>query len=484
MIKSQNWVLVFAASVARRLIRLRRDQRGNVGIIMGFALVPLIGAMGLGFEVSNWYMNKRSMQNAADAAAIAAATNAGANYDVEAKAVTAQYGFVAGSNNTTVTALNQVTCPTDGTKNCYSVQISRPVPLYLAEVVGFSGSTTLNGARAQTITSSAIAYSTLVQAPVCLLAVGTTGTALRTNGAPKTDFTGCTVASDSNATCNGSNLNALIGVAAGTDNGCGNTQVSGTLTPNCYLNGTQGCPDIANLIGTNGSNPNIPAPATACGNGANAFPQLGGKKGGGLPASNQWSGTKSWAPGTYQKYCGDVQLTADVTINTTDTSGAVLVIYNGQLDLAGHTLQTANGSALTIIFTGTNSGSYTYFVTDSSNGSPGGILNIQAPSSGTWSGIAFAQDPSLTNGVDYTYKGNNPAFDVTGLWYTPNASATFSGAVSKSTFGADCFVMVAHDVLVNGTGSIYPQSPDGSGCKAAGLKVPMATIATRGQLVY
>src|SRR5258708_11285026 len=56
------------------LHRLRDDERGTVAIVMGLLIVPLVGALGVGFEVSNWYMNGRGMQNAADAAALAAAT--------------------------------------------------------------------------------------------------------------------------------------------------------------------------------------------------------------------------------------------------------------------------------------------------------------------------------------------------------------------------------------------------------------------------
>ena len=62
--------------------------------MMGILLPVLVGAMGLGFEISNWYMQTRAMRNAADSAAIAAAANAGSNYDVEAKAVAAQYGYL------------------------------------------------------------------------------------------------------------------------------------------------------------------------------------------------------------------------------------------------------------------------------------------------------------------------------------------------------------------------------------------------------
>ena len=128
------------------------------------------------------------------------------------------------------------------------------------------------------------------------------------------------------------------------------------------------------------------------------------------------------------------------------------------------------------MFSGTN-GSYTYAPTGN------GTLDVQAPTSGPWSGVALYQDPSLTNsGVDVTYKGNSPTWDITGLVYMPNSSVTISGAVGKSISGANCMVMVADTVLINGTGSFYSQTP--AGCAAAGLNMPTATVPGRGQLVY
>src|SRR5436190_3807571 len=109
----------------------------------GLLMIPITGALGLGFEISNWYLTKRAMQNAADAAVIAAATNGGSNYDAEAKAVAAQYGFRDGSSNIVVTASNPSTavgCASD----CYTVTISDKVPLFLAQVVGYLGTTTAN----------------------------------------------------------------------------------------------------------------------------------------------------------------------------------------------------------------------------------------------------------------------------------------------------------------------------------------------------
>jgi hypothetical protein len=114
------------------------------------------------------------------------------------------------------------------------------------------------------------------------------------------------------------------------------------------------------------------------------------------------------------------------------------------------------------------------------------VLNIQAPSSpqAPFPGIAIYQDPGMNNGVDITYKGNNPSWDITGGVYLPNANVTMSGDVNKSSNGADCFVMVANTVLINGTSNIYQQSPYAAGCKVAGLTVPTATIPSRSQLLY
>ena len=58
--------MVFA-SVRDQLRRLRGDDRGAVSVIMGLLIIPFMGFLALGFEVSNWYLITRGMQNAADA---------------------------------------------------------------------------------------------------------------------------------------------------------------------------------------------------------------------------------------------------------------------------------------------------------------------------------------------------------------------------------------------------------------------------------
>src|SRR5690349_15335990 len=88
-------------TLARALLRspseiltaFAKNQSGATMILVALCMPIMVGAMGLSAEVSYWYLRQRAMQNAADAAVIAAATNGGSSYAAEAKAVAAQYGF-------------------------------------------------------------------------------------------------------------------------------------------------------------------------------------------------------------------------------------------------------------------------------------------------------------------------------------------------------------------------------------------------------
>jgi hypothetical protein len=448
--------------ITKQLRRLHADERGTVAIIMGVLIIPLVGALGIGFEVSNWYMTTRGMQNAADAAALAAATNAGSNYDVEAKAVAAQYGFVDGTNNISVAVSNTAPCPAGG-NTCYSVTISGFTPLLLSQVVGFKGDTNLNGTLEKKLSSAAVAKPTIQPQDVCMLALATSGAAqgIRTNGAPTANMNGCNVMSNTAAQCNGSNLNATFGLAHGTSNGCGVTPVSNVpVVTDSYASFASNIPPLS---------------SSGCGG---SYPQESHQGNSySVAASNQLSGTLSLTAGNNFK-CGDQMLTADTVINTAG-GPAVLVIENGQLDLNGHSLTTSDGSAVTLVFSG-GSGSYTHAPTDNTNGS-GGKLDLTAPTSGPWSGVAIYQDPSLTSGLDVSAAGNSPTWNITGLVYMPHASVTLKGAIDKSNAGKSCVVLVADNFTISGTAGIL--KTDIGQCPQAGLKMPQAIIAGRSALV-
>ena len=67
------------------------DRSGVVVVLVALAMPVLAGTMGLAAETSYWYVHKRGMQNAADAAAIAAdRRQCQFDYAAEAQAVAAQ----------------------------------------------------------------------------------------------------------------------------------------------------------------------------------------------------------------------------------------------------------------------------------------------------------------------------------------------------------------------------------------------------------
>ncbi|MGZ2410957.1 Flp pilus assembly protein TadG [Sphingomonas sp. F9_3S_D5_B_2] len=429
--------------------RLRSDTAGNVLVIFGVAMPLMFAGLGLAVEGANWYQTKRALQNAADEAVVAAATNNADNYQNEARAVAAKYGFTNGVGNVTVTAAKNVTCPT-GAATCYSVTITRKVPLLFTPIAGFAGNTNISGRAAELISARAVASFQTSPRSYCMLALASSApnssaVEFTTNGAPKADLHGCNVMSNASMKCNGSDLNAGFGDAVGTSIGCGKSQ-----TPNS--------PPVTDPYASLASN--IP------GNSCTSYSHEPSKKNDpALPAANQITGTLALGTKTY---CGDVQLTGNVTLTGTN----VIVIRNGKLDTNGFSITTATNAAATIIFSGTNDGS-------TIGPAGGGSINISSPTSGTWSGVALYTDPTLTTGVTLSAAGNTPSWNISGLAYFPHSSVTFSGAVGKSTSGKTCFVIVVDNITINGTGSIINQSE----CAQQGLTMPSNPIAVRGRLV-
>lgn len=417
-----------------------RDRRGSTSILFALSMPMLIGGLGVGFEVSNWYLVQRGMQNAADAAVLAAASNAGANYDVEGRAASAQNGFANGVGDVGVTIVRNVACPGGGT-TCYKATITKSVPLYLSPVVGYTG----NGGGKKDLVATAVAKIGTIQRPYCLLALAGSGTttAIRTSGTPNPDLSGCSVKSNTSANCSGHDLGADYGDAVGTVSGCGKIQ-------------NPGLPPSADPYAGLAAN----IPADTCGG---VYPQI--------PSGSvtTWSGTK--IPSGNVMICGDLKLTGNVTVEA--PSNAVLVIVNGRLDTNGFSIRTSSGSGLTIVFTGTIGGSYIHTPTGS------GSLDIAAPTSGPWSGVMIYQDPKLTTGVDMSAAGSSPKWNITGLVYLPHASVTLNGAVNKSSYGGTCFVLVVDNLVMMGAANIVPKG----GCVAAGVTMPTGSAPGRGQLV-
>jgi Flp pilus assembly protein TadG len=436
-----------------------RDVQGAVSPMLVLALVPIIGALAMGVEGSNWWLTQRSLQNAADTAALAAAENAttsaagsgsassysvagcSANpgdFDCEAVAAAGRAGYANGANNVVVYPQYLTSgCP-GSTTTCYQVTVTKTVPLYLLPIVGFRGNTTLSSGLAQTVSAVAVAAPTGGAAPpFCIVALGSAAKKnLTINGGPKSDMPGCAIASNGATDCNGLPIDGTIASYAAS--GDANT---------CAANGNN--KPIPSTISDPYSGLSSDVPSHSC----TSYSQVPAnpKKDPALNAANQLSGTIS---GT-KVVCGDAQLTGAVTLS----AGATLVVVDGQLALNGQTITgtstntTTGADGATIIFTGNTNPPITpnpQFVTGS------GTVAVNAPTSGTWKGIGLYQDSDTSRvaSSSITFAGNTPTLQINGLIYTPNAGVTISGAIGSNNA---CVGFLADTFTINGTGSVIDE---------------------------
>jgi hypothetical protein len=411
-------------AVVNHISRLGRDEGGAVALFAGLTLMLICGAVGLAIDIGFWYRTARAMQNAADAAVVAVARDRG-NQNT-GKAVAAQYGFVHNVDDTQIT-IGPEPCPSGGTA-CFKATIDSAAPQFFSKVLDIPAPRLSVSA-----TASLTAGSSLRQ--YCILALATSGTspAILTNGAPAADLGNCDIVSNTSMTCHGHDLNAKSADFVGTNNGCGKT-------------GTRLREPVADPAA--GLVTNIPASGPAG------------------PA--EWKNNRDLSSSPVVFVSGDLVLKANTTV-TTAANGTIVYIKDGTLNLNGYKLKTAVGSALTIVFTGTNGNSTALQPYPTG----GGTLNIEAPKTGPWAGVAVYIDPRTTKQLDITYSGNSPTWKITGLVYMPHASLTVSGAVGKSSNGGACFELIVDNLRINGTGSILVRPED---CPTAGVSLPGSVL--------
>ena len=191
---SDRFGAALLSSTLRRSRALLDDTRGAVSVALALVSPLVIGGIGLAAEASYWQMHQRAMQNAADSAAIAAAAEGSygvSDYATVGQAVAAQYGFVNGGGNVSVTVTKSTTAA-GCASSCYTASITDQVPLFLSPVVGFKGTTTVNSQPMTQVDAGAVATES-PNTNFCILALATSGaTGISTNGAPNANLQGAT----------------------------------------------------------------------------------------------------------------------------------------------------------------------------------------------------------------------------------------------------------------------------------------------------
>lgn len=175
-------------SYVRQLIgRLCYDQRGTGVIGFGLALPAIVGAAGIGVEVGFWYMQKRDLQVAADASAVAGAFELARSNESEvgtaATAQAAKNGVTAGSGTTI-----SVVPSTSGLTGSVTVQVTKQLPRMFSAI--FAEGLVSIAARATA--------SVEITGDACALALDETASqALLIQGSSTVEMPTCTLAANS-----------------------------------------------------------------------------------------------------------------------------------------------------------------------------------------------------------------------------------------------------------------------------------------------
>ncbi len=159
-------IIAAAAGLRRHLVRWPRERGGNVTITYAFALVPVIGTVGLGIDWFQQQSYDKRLNDAADAAAVAAVTTAKAyivansgNGNVSIQAVNAGiaqaqkvFAVDAGSSANTEQVTPQISFPVPlGTTYTATVSYATTMPTSFGRMFG-TGSFPLQGTATSSVT--------------------------------------------------------------------------------------------------------------------------------------------------------------------------------------------------------------------------------------------------------------------------------------------------------------------------------------------
>jgi hypothetical protein len=147
--------------------------------------------------------------------------------------------------------------------------------------------------------------------------------------------------------------------------------------------------------------------------------------------------TMDLAPGTYW-------VTGDLTVASTG------ILHCSACD-------NVAGSGVTIVLTG-------------SVDIAGGIVSLNAPSSGPFAGVVLAQDLGGMEPSRGSKITGGPAATINGLIYFPKSSVTFHG--NPSMTGPKCLILVVNWLNIDADSTL-----DSAGCRIIGLTT-LPTIAT------
>jgi hypothetical protein len=391
---------------AAALSRLRRDDRGMTIVLVALTLAALIGFTALGVETGLWYVIKRQNQSAADVAALSGAFELLAGLSSGLSQVTIYPDICnlaqrdAARNNFT---FNSFSCPST-TPGC-----TNPPPGEMCVNIRPA----LTGRPAVEVILSQQQNTFLASLSLPSVTIDTRAVAVI-----QTLFNACILGLDTKAP----NTINLSHHAALSNPNCG--VASNSKDPSSSLSVDQS--SIASPVSVVGGE------SVTNGGAITGKPNLIGAP----PVTDPYAGVAYPAPGTcvdsgtnsgILRSGGNHTLSSGTFCNGFDFEGTGTItlqtgtyIIQKQLFISDHV--TVNGTGVTLIINYAN-GNYTLTIDNNST------INITAPTSGTYKGLAFF-GPRNSNAGTQDF-GNNNTLNITGAIYFPSETVSISDHINN-----------------------------------------------------
>ncbi|HEV2561832.1 MAG TPA: hypothetical protein VGT78_06795 [Rhizomicrobium sp.] len=383
--------------------RFWHAKSGAVAIQIAIMLTIIIGFAALGMEITFVLFKQRQMQAASDAAAMGGAIALGAgypsDYTIEAKAIAGDAGFTNGAGGTIITVTKPPTYGSHaGDARAIEVNITQPQVLHLV---------TLFRPGVFTIHTRAVALQGL-SGLFCLLALDSSAaSALNVNNNGVVANPNCGVA------VNSSSSSALTVQNNAAINGPVSIHGQWVLANGSALTGT---PRSQNAAAVNDPYASVQLQAVpVC-----------------TAQSGTVTGTKSLSAG---HFCSGFNFANNAVV----TLGAG-AYYIDQKWILGNKVVINATAGVTLIVNGN------YAVNIANNTT----LNLTAPTSGPYAGIAIMGLRSATASVTQTF-GNDSILKITGAIYFPNQIVNFEN--NSVTGATECTQVIAR--IINVSNNVY-----------------------------
>ena len=420
------------------LKKLWRDRRGNALVIAGAALPMVVGAAGLATDTIQWTLWKRQLQRAADSAAIAGVyeresangatttVDSTVSHDLDLNLHTF-YGLTTGHAN--CSGKCTLAFPADTSVETDQVTVT----IALQQRLPFSS---FFLSTPPIITATATAASIPAGGDACIEALDTTSaTGVTFSGNAAIEMPDCDIFSNTSGT------NSAIGrgsaaVTANSVGGVGGIQQSNNFTVNAYRPYSPALSDPYSTVNPDPSDMHCTAAALTA---TTDFGTLA-------------SGTNCFS---------SLSVGSNKTLNIPASYSGPIYINGGGDDFKG----TFSCASCTIVLTNTDTSSTATIGTLSTNASAN--VNITAPTSGTYKGLAIMQDrrAATCTGNCNTINGNSSSL-VTGAIYFPNQEVWYNGT---GTTTATCTMFVAKRITFTGNSGTSNKFKSLADCSSEGL---------------